>query len=135
MTLAISRINPDSLPDSTALGYSQITTVEPGRMAYVSGQVATRPGGEPVPEDLVEQTKIVAANARAALDALGATPEDIVIARIFMTDLNEHALELAFPVLLDMFDGAQPCITGVGVAALAGPNLKIEMELTVRLPG
>ncbi len=134
MTQAVTRLNPSSLPDSTELGYSQITTVEPGRMAYISGQVASRPNGEPVPDDLVEQTKIVAANAKAALDALGAAPEDIVIARIFMTDLNADTLEQAFPVLLEMFDGAQPCITGVGVAALAGPNLKIEMEMTVRLP-
>jgi enamine deaminase RidA (YjgF/YER057c/UK114 family) len=103
-------------------------------MAYISGQVASRPNGEPVPDNLVEQTKIVAANAKAALDALGATPEDVVIARIFMTDLNSHTLDQAFPVLLDMFGGAQPCITGVGVAALAGPGLKIEMEMTVRLP-
>ena len=134
MTQAVTHLNPSSLPDSTELGYSQITTVEPGRMAYISGQVASRPNGEPVPDDLVEQTRIVAANAKAALDAIGAAPEDIVIARIFMTDLNADTLEQAFPVLLEMFDGAQPCITGVGVAALAGPNLKIEMEMTVRLP-
>lgn len=134
MTQTMARLNPSSLPNSTALGYSQITTVEPGRMAYISGQVASRPNGEPVPDNLVEQTKIVAANAKAALDALGATPEDVVIARIFMTDLNSHTLDQAFPVLLDMFGGAQPCITGVGVAALAGPGLKIEMEMTVRLP-
>ncbi len=129
----MTRLHPSSLPNSTELGYSQITTVEPGRMAYISGQVATRSNGEPVPDDLVQQAKIVAANAKAALDALGATPEDIVIARIFMTDLNSDTLNQAFPVLLDMFDGSQPCITGVGVAALAGPNLKIEMEMTVRL--
>ncbi len=134
MASPVNRINPASLPNSTGLGYSQITTVEPGRMAYISGQVATRPGGEPVPDDLVEQTRIVAANAKSALKAVGAAPQDIVIARIFMTDLNEQTLAAAFPVLLEMFAGAQPCITGVGVAALAGPNLKIEMELTVRLP-
>ena len=134
MTQPVTRLNPSSLPDSTELGYSQITTVEPGRMAYVSGQVASRPNGEAVPDDLVEQAKIVAANAKAALAALGATPEDIVIARIFMVDLNSDTLGQAFPVILEMFDGAQPCITGVGVAALAGPNLKIEMEMTVRLP-
>ena len=56
-------------------------------MAYVSGRVAWRPNGEPAPADLVEQTKIVAANAKAALDALGAMSEDIVIVRCFMTDL------------------------------------------------
>jgi len=134
MAQPVNRINPSTLPDSTALGYSQITTVEPGRMAYVSGQVASLPNGEPVPDDLVEQAKIVASNAKAALDALGATPQDIVIARIYMTDLTSETLEQAFPVLLEMFDGAKPCVTGIGVAALAGPGLKIEMEMTVRLP-
>jgi len=134
MSKSVSRLNPPALPNSTELGYSQITIAEPGRMAHVSGQVASRPNGEPVPDDLVEQTKIVASNAKAALDALGATPEDIVIARIYMTDLNSNTLEQAFPVLLEMFDGAEPSITGIGVAALAGPGLKIEMEMTVRLP-
>jgi enamine deaminase RidA (YjgF/YER057c/UK114 family) len=133
MTPSIIRLNPPSLPNSAQMGYSQITTVEPGRMAYISGQVAWRPNGEPVPADLVEQAKIVAANAKAALDALGATPHDIVIARIFMTDLNPETMGQAFPPLLAMFDGAQPSITGVGVASLAAPDLKIEMELTVRL--
>ena len=134
MTQTITRMNPSSLPNAGEMGYSQISIVEPGRMAYVSGQVAWRPDGEPVPDDLVEQTKIVATNAKAALVALGATPEDIVIARCFMTDLNPTTLEQVLPPLLEMFDGAQPCVTGVGVAALAAPDLQIELELTVRLP-
>jgi enamine deaminase RidA (YjgF/YER057c/UK114 family) len=103
-------------------------------MAYISGQVAWRPNGEPVPADLVAQMKIVATNAKAALDALGASPEDIVIARCFMTDLTPARLNQIFPPLLEMFNGAQPCITGVGVAALAAPELQVELELTVRLP-
>ena len=135
MTPAIVRLNPASLPDAAAMGYSQISIVEPGRMAYVSGQVAWRPNGEPVPADLVEQMKIVATNAKAALDALGASPADIVIARCFMTDLTPDRLNQIFPPLLAMFNGAMPCITGVGVAGLAAPDLQVELELTVRLPG
>lgn len=134
MTQTIVRMNPSSLPNAGEIGYSQISIVEPGRMAYVSGQVAWRPNGEPVPADLIEQMKIVAANAKAALDALGATPEDIVIARCFMTDLTPERLNQIFPPLLEMFNGAKPCITGVGVAALAAPDLQVELELTVRLP-
>ncbi|POF29724.1 enamine deaminase RidA (YjgF/YER057c/UK114 family) [Roseibium marinum] len=103
-------------------------------MAYVSGQVAWRPDGLPVPGDLVEQMKLVTANASSALTAIGAAPEDIVIARCFMTDLTPERLEQAFPPLLAFFGGAQPCITGVGVAALAAPDLQVELELTVRLP-
>lgn len=133
MTSPIARLNPPTLPDAGAMGYSQISVVEPGRMAYVSGQVAWRPGGEAPPADLVEQTRIAAKNARAALDALGATPQDIVIARCFVTDLTPERLHAVFPPLLELFDGAAPCITGVGVAALAGPDLQVELELTVRL--
>ncbi|TCV98718.1 RidA family protein [Biostraticola tofi] len=134
MPQSLVRMNPPSLPDAAKMGYSQITTVEPGRMAYISGQVAWRPDGQPVPDDLVEQTRIVTAHARAALNALGATPQDIVIARVFMLDLNPETLGQVFPPLREMFNGAEPCITGVGVASLAAPELKIEMELTVRLP-
>jgi enamine deaminase RidA (YjgF/YER057c/UK114 family) len=92
MTQAIIRMNPSTLPNAAEMGYSQISIVEPGRIAYVSGQVAWRANGEPVPTDLAEQMKIVATNAKSALDALGASPEDIVIARCFMTDMTPERL-------------------------------------------
>ena len=62
----ITRLNPSTLPNAAELGYSQISIVPPGRMAYVSGQVAWRPGGEPAPAGLVEQMRVVAGNAKAA---------------------------------------------------------------------
>jgi len=135
MSQTITRMNPPTLPDASAIGYSQISIVETGRLAYVSGQVAWRPDGEPAPADLGGQARIVAANALAALDALGATPQDIALARCFVTDLTPERLEQGFAPILEMFAGAQPSVTGVGVAALAAPDLQIEMELTVRLPG
>jgi enamine deaminase RidA (YjgF/YER057c/UK114 family) len=134
MSRAVTRLNPATMPNSLAIGYSQISIVEPGRMAYVSRQVAALGTGAPAPKDLAAQMRIVAANAKAALDALGAGPEDIVIARCFMTDLTPDRLAAALPPLLELFGGAAPCLTGVGVAALAGPDLQVEVELTVRLP-
>jgi enamine deaminase RidA (YjgF/YER057c/UK114 family) len=134
MTQPIVRLNPSSLPNAGEMGYSQITTIEPGRMAYVSGQVAWRANGEPVPENLAEQMEIVATNAKAALDAIGATPHDVVIARVYIVDLTPERLEELMPPFLATFDGAQPCVTGVGVASLAAPDLQVEMELIVRLP-
>lgn len=134
MDASILRLNPPTLPDAGAMGYSQISVVAPGRMAYISGQVAWRADGSPPPDDLVAQMRIVAANARAALEAVGATPAHIVIARCFMTDLTPERLETLMPALIEFFDGAQPCVTGVGVAALAAPDLQVELELTVRLP-
>ncbi len=134
MTDPIQRLNPPALPDAGRLGYSQISIVAPGRLAFVSGQVAVRAGGGPVPAALAEQARIAVANARAALAALGAAPKDIAIARCFVVELSPARLAEVMPALLELFDGAQPSLTGVGVAALAAPELKIELELTVRLP-
>lgn len=130
----IVRLNPPTLPNAGEMGYSQISIVEPGRMAYISGQVAWQPDGQAVPESLVEQMKIVAANAKAALDAVGATPHDVVIARVYVVNLTQERLEEVMPPFIATFEGAQPCVTGIGVAALAGPDLQVEMELVVRLP-
>ncbi|GHB32469.1 hypothetical protein GCM10007094_21660 [Pseudovibrio japonicus] len=116
------------------MGYSQISVVEAGRMAYVSGQCAWRTDGTPIPKDLAEQTRLAAQSAKAALDALAAGPEDIAILRCYIKDLTPDRLNQAFPVLLEMLDGAEPSLTGIGVAALALPDLQIELELTVRLP-
>lgn len=127
-------MNPASLPDASAIGYSQITTFEPGRLAFISGQVAWRPNGEPVPEDLAEQAEIVTDNASKALDAIDASAKDIVMARVFMTELAPNRQEIVMQALLRFFDGAQPCLTGLGVAALGGPDLQLELELIVRLP-
>ncbi|QGX40744.1 RidA family protein [Permianibacter aggregans] len=134
MSKSITRVNPATLPNSREMGYSQISIVEPGRMAYISGHVAWQANGEPVPSDLTEQMKLVAKNARSALEAIGAKPEDVVLARVYMVDLTPERLEQLMPEFLATFDGAQPCVTGVGVAALAAPDLQVEMELVVRLP-
>lgn len=134
MTHAITRLNPSTLADTGHVGYSQISIVKPGRMAYISGQVAWRPNGEAVPDSLSEQMILVSANAKAALAAIGATPHDIVIARIYVVNLTPERLEEVMPPFLATFAGAQPCVTGVGVQALAGPDLQVEMELVVRLP-
>lgn len=134
MTASIIRLNPSTLPNTGEIGYSQISIVEPGRMAYISGQVALRPNGEAVSESLMEQMSIVSVNAKTALESIGATPHDVVIARIYMVNLTPERLEEVMPPFLATFEGAQPCVTGVGVEALAGPELQVEMELVVRLP-
>ncbi|MEM8715632.1 MAG: RidA family protein [Cyanobacteria bacterium P01_A01_bin.3] len=134
MTHSITRLNPPTLPNAGEMGYSQISIVEPGRMAYVSGQVAWQPNGEPVPESLSEQMSIVSLNTKAALDAIGAAPHDVAIARIYVTNLTPERLEAVMPPFLAIFEGAQPCVTGVGVEVLAAPDLQVELELVVRLP-
>lgn len=134
MPQALARLNPPSLPDPSAAGYSQITVMEPGRLAVVSGQVAWEPGGGPVPAGLAEQAAVVARNLQAALDALGATPHDVVLMRVYAVDLTPARMAEGMPPLMAFLNGAAPSLTGIGVAALAAPDLQIEVEMTVRLP-
>ena len=79
MTDPITRMNPPTLPDAGSIGYSQISVVEPGRLAFISGQVAVHADGSPAPDDLAGQAKLAAENVRKALEAAGAAPGDIVM--------------------------------------------------------
>lgn len=134
MSEVIKRINPDTLPDSSSIGYSQISVVDSGKMAYISGQVALVKGKSEIPKSLVEQMKIVSQNAQHALLALGASPRDIAIARIYVVDLTNDRLNELMPHFLATFNGEKPSLTGIGVAALANPDFQVELELVVRLP-
>lgn len=131
----VTRMNPKTLPDAGNVGYSQISVAEPGRLAFVSGQVAWRAGGGPVPGSLAEQTSVIIENLDAALTAVGAGPHDIVQIRAYATDLTPETQDIVMAQLSDFLDGAQPSLTGVGVAALATPELQIELEMVVQVPG
>lgn len=133
-TATLMRMNPGTMPDAGAIGYSQITVTEPGRLAFVSGQVAVTREERPIPERLSDQADIALRNAEAALDALAAGPADLVMVRVYVVDLTPARLAELMPKLQAFFDGAQPSLTGIGVAALAGEGLQVEIEMVVRVP-
>lgn len=130
----ITRLNPASLPDAGAAGYSQISIVEPSRLAFISGQVAWRPDNGPVPDTLAGQAEMVVGHARAALKAVGASAKDLVMVRVYLVNLTPERVDVLWPHLHALFDGTQPSLMGVGVAALASPELQLEVELVARVP-
>ena len=133
MSSTLIRMNPQALPDAGKAGYSQITIADPARLAFVSGQVAWRADGGAVPGTLVEQTAIVVENLRSALTAIDASPQDIVQMRIYMTDMKPGNMDIAVSQVMEFLDGVQPSLTGIGVAALAAPDLQIEIEMVIQL--
>ena len=134
MSTALARLNPETLPDAGKSGYSQISIADTSRLAFISGQVAWKREGGAVPGTLSEQTTIVINNLNAALSALNATPRHIAQMRIYMTDLETDRMESVMAQVIAFLDGAQPSLTGIGVAALAAPELEIEIEMTVQMP-
>ncbi len=133
MSTTIDRMNPPTLPDASKVGYSQISIAHTGALAFVSGQVAWRPDGTSTPTSLAEQTAIVIENLEGALDALQATSDDIIHMRVYMTDLRHETQEIAMGAILRFLNGAMPSLTGIGVTALAGPELQIEVEMVVQV--
>lgn len=134
MTYTIERFNPPSLFDASESNHSQVTTVEAGRLAFFSGQVAWTPEGTRAPRSLSDQTKVIMGHLRAGLEAIGSVPSDIVMMRIYVVNLTPDRTAEVFPHLRAFLGDVHPSMTGIGVQALAGPDLEIEVEMIARVP-
>lgn len=130
----VTRSNPATLSDSTAIGLSQISVAEPGRMAFLSGQTATPRDRGAIPHDLAGQARIIADNLAAALNDLGAGPRDVVLLRVYLVGATTDRFMEAWSPIREMLGGALPSMTGIGVQALWTPELQLEVEMVVRVP-
>ncbi len=131
---SVSRRNPPTMWDMASLGYSHISVAEPGRLAFLSGQIAAAPGVDDVPHDLTAQARIATASLAAALDELEATAHDIVMVRVYVVNATTEAFGQVLVPLRALFADAKPSITTIGVQALYRPEIRVEIEMVVRLP-
>ena len=128
--------------DMASGGFSQISIAEPGRLAFLSGQVASTPGkaaatpgsSEGVPEDIAGQARSATASLAAALKDLNASPQDVVHLRVYVVDATYAAFQQVVTALLEQVGDAKPSITTIGVQALYTPEIKVEIEMVVRVP-
>jgi len=133
-TVSVSRRNPPTMWNMASLGWSHISVAEPGRLAFVSGQVAVTPGSTDVPEDLASQAKLATSSLTAALEELEASPDDIVMLRVYVVNATSEAFGQAVNPLRKLLGDAMPSITTISVQALYKPEIKVEIEMVVRLP-
>jgi len=133
-TASVSRLNPATMWDMTSVGFSHISVVEPGRLAFLSGQIARTPGSADVPDDLASQARLATANLATALKELKASAQDIVMLRVYVVNADREKFQQAVAPLRQLVGDAMPSITTVGVQALYMPEIKVEIEMTVRLP-
>ena len=100
----------------------------------MSGQIATTLGREGVPEDIAGQATLATANLAAALKEMNASAEDIVMLRVYIVNADREKFQQAVEPLRQLVGDAKPSITTIGVQALFMPEIKVEIEMTVRLP-
>ncbi len=123
-------INPDQLFNSLQHGFSQITTSEPGKHVFISGQVAWDENANIVGKDDLEiQTMQSMANLKTAMQVAGGTLEDIVMLRIYLVNFKQEDGSIITNALKETF-GTQnpPSSTWINVQGLANEDFLVEVE-------
>ncbi|MGE3149504.1 MAG: RidA family protein [Pseudorhodoplanes sp.] len=116
-------------------GYSHATEVAgPGRIIYTSGMLGVDSAGNVIGKgDIRAQTEKTFENLKAALAAAGAGFEHVVKMNTYVVDVKH------VPIIREvraryLNASTPPASTLVGVAALASPDLLIEVEVIAVLP-
>jgi enamine deaminase RidA (YjgF/YER057c/UK114 family) len=127
--MPLEHIQPEGLFASEPLGFTQVVTSPPGKLVFVSGQVALDENAQVVgPGDLRAQAEQALANLGRALEAVGASPADVAFLRIYIANYDPSKLAVLGPLLPKFFGNKLPAQTLLGVQALATPDLLIELE-------
>ncbi|WP_432565640.1 RidA family protein [Kineococcus sp. SYSU DK003] len=106
------------------VGYSRAVRV--GNHVSVAGTTAAAPDGPVGGDDVAEQTRTCLTRIRAALLEAGASLEDVVRTRMFVTDISRW--EEVGRVHGEFLGHVRPASTMVEVSALIEPGLLVEIE-------
>ncbi len=111
------------------VGYSRAVRI--GNIIEVAGTTATE--GEEIiaPGNAYEQTKYIIQKIEHALNEAGATLNDVVRTRMFVTDISKW--EEVGKAHGEFFKNIKPAATMVEVRALIHINLVVEIEVTAIL--
>jgi reactive intermediate/imine deaminase len=129
---AVRFIKSENLPPSP--GYSQAVEIRRGRIIYIAGQVALDRSGKVVGEgDIRAQAQQTFENLKAALEASGATFENVVKLNYYFSDITH------LPVVREVRDkfintANPPASTAVEVKRLFREPFLIEVEAVAVAP-
>jgi 2-iminobutanoate/2-iminopropanoate deaminase len=119
-------------PGRSAPAFPYSPGIRLGNVLYTAGQVGMDASGR-VPADIREQTKLTFDNLRAVLTAAGSGFEHVLKATVFLTNMSDFAA--MNEVYKSHFSGDLPARSTVAVAALARPELLVEIEMIAHIPG
>jgi enamine deaminase RidA (YjgF/YER057c/UK114 family) len=119
--------------------YSHVAIAEPGRFAFIAGQVALDGQGDLVgPNDVAAQFPQVFRNIGNVLEGIGAGFRDIVELTTYLVGEESRApwLDARTAVYAVHFgDGPYPPNTLLIISGLVRPEMRVEVSAIVRLPG
>lgn len=126
--MTIRRVTTPDAPEPPPERWSNCLVVD--GIAYVSGMVAR---GVPNLEkmDEYEQAREIFRKIKALLEAAGGKMADVVKVTIFVTDIRNNTK--VWKARAEVFSGNFPASTLVQVAALASPEILVEIEAIAHL--
>lgn len=135
--MAITLLDPDGLPPVG--GYRQVSVASGSRLVFIAGQVARDAAGAKVGEgDFAAQVERCYLNIGAALAAVGGTFDDVAKLTVYIVDWTPDKMSLLVEGIARAAAalGTTPAapLTGIGVSALAEPDLLVEIEAVAVLP-
>lgn len=131
--MAITLVNPEGLPKVDI--YRQVSVATGSKLVFLAGQVAVDADGNTVGVgDLTAQVEQCYLNIATALAAVGGSFDDVAKLTAYVVDFTPDKM----PLLIEGINRAAaklgvtpvPPLTGLGVSALAGPDLLVEVEAT-----
>lgn len=103
-----------------------------GSIAYISGLTARGKDFNVIADtDEYEQSRIIFEKMKALVEAAGGRMGDVVKLTIFVTHIAER--EKVWAARREFFTGDFPCASLVQVAALASPEILVEIEAIAHL--
>ncbi|TQM13514.1 RidA family protein [Pseudonocardia kunmingensis] len=136
--MPITLVNPAGLPQVDI--YRQVSVATGSRLVFIAGQVARDAEGRKVGEgDLAAQVEQCYLNIATALAEVGATFDDVAKLTVYLVDWTPDKMPLfaegvgRAAARLGVTPAAP--LTGIGVAALAEPDLLVEVEATAVIDG
>jgi enamine deaminase RidA (YjgF/YER057c/UK114 family) len=131
--MSIEKINPPALMEP--VGYSHVVVASGTRRVYVAGQTGVGPDGVVVGPDLASQTAQALRNVGAALEAGGATWDDVAKMTILVVGYEPNMSGALFAGIGEVFGDTMPlaATTLHGVHSLFEPELLVEIEAIAEL--
>jgi enamine deaminase RidA (YjgF/YER057c/UK114 family) len=119
-------------PDGMYKTPSYVHAIRAGNTLYLAGQVARDEHGAVVGQDAAAQARQVYTNIGRVLAAAGARWTDVVKVTTYLVDRADSQAVSA--VRFEHFGDHRPPHTGLIVAGLGSPELKVEVDVIAVLP-